>query len=165
MLVNVNKILYSTDLSKGATEALKHALFLAQSTGAEVHVLHVLEKLSSDALVTLEAYVMHAEDRKRILASRQSQAEARVQQALEAFWESLPEEDRQARSQIKSVKIVEAYPAEAILKTSRKLGVDLIVMGTHEKGVVETFLGSVAKNVLARSRIPVLVVPLPERKY
>lgn len=165
MLVNVNKILYSTDLSRGATEALKYALFLAQSTGAEIHLLHVLEKLSSDALMTLEAYVMDPHDRQRILAGRQAQAETRVEQALEAFWQSLPETDRAARAQIKSVKVVEAYPAEAILRTSRKLGADLIVMGTHEKGVVETFLGSVAKNVLSRSRIPVLVVPLPERKY
>jgi len=165
MLVNVKKILYSTDLSKGATEALKYALFLAQSTGAEVHLLHVLEKLSNDALMTLEAYVMDARDRKRILAGRQSQAEARVEKALDDFWQSIPEADREARGSIKSVNIVEAYPAEAILKISRKLGADMIVMGTHEKGVVETFLGSVAKNVLARSRIPVLVVPLPERKY
>lgn len=165
MLVNVNRILYATDLSRGATEALKYALFLAQSTGAEIHLLHVLEKLSSDALMTLEAYVMDAQDRQRILAGRLSQAENRVEQALETFWQSLPEADRAARAHLKSVKVIEAYPAEAILKTSRKLGADLIVMGTHEKGVVETFLGSVAKNVLARSRTPVLVVPLPERKY
>jgi len=39
--------------------------------------------------------------------------------------------------------------------------VDLIVMGTHEKGMLHSFLGSVAKNVLSRSHIPMLIVPLP----
>ncbi|WP_370298270.1 hypothetical protein [Pontibacterium sp.] len=29
---------------------------------------------------------------------------------------------------------------------------------------MHTFLGSVAKNVLNRSRIPVLIVPLPEKE-
>ncbi|WP_428981112.1 universal stress protein [Marinomonas phaeophyticola] len=46
---------------------------------------------------------------------------------------------------------------------STKLKVDLIVMGTHEKGMFQTFLGSVAKNVLSRSQIPMYIVPLVEK--
>ncbi len=164
MLVSINKILYSTDLSKGSAEAFKYALFLAKTTGADIHILHVLEKLSSEARMTLEAYVMDVQDRKRMLENRHSQAQARIQQDQDAFWAALPEEDQDAKLKIKSVNVIESFPAEAILKLSRKLEVDLIVMGTHEKGVVETFLGSVAKSVLSRSRIPVLVVPLPERQ-
>jgi nucleotide-binding universal stress UspA family protein len=36
-------------------------------------------------------------------------------------------------------------------------------MGTHSKGVIaNTFLGSVAKRVLRRTRKPVFVIPLPQ---
>jgi hypothetical protein len=58
----------------------------------------------------------------------------------------------------------QSYPAESILKRSQELNVDLIVMGAHEKGIMHTFLGSVAKSVLRRSRIPTMIVPLPEKE-
>ncbi|GAB6147125.1 hypothetical protein JCM12294_45690 [Desulfocicer niacini] len=43
------------------------------------------------------------------------------------------------------------------------MNADLIVMGTHEKGVSHTFLGTVAKRVLQRSRTPALIVPLSKK--
>ncbi|WP_459918787.1 universal stress protein [Desulfocicer niacini] len=44
-----------------------------------------------------------------------------------------------------------------------EMNADLIVMGTHEKGVSHTFLGTVAKRVLQRSRTPALIVPLSKK--
>ena len=41
---------------------------------------------------------------------------------------------------------------------------DLIVMGSHERGMSHTFLGSVAKSVLRRSHVPTLIVPLGETR-
>ncbi|MCP4875614.1 MAG: universal stress protein [Gammaproteobacteria bacterium] len=52
---------------------------------------------------------------------------------------------------------------EEILKKADQLNFDLIIMGTHKKGVTHTFLGSVTKSMLHRSRIPTLAVPLPEK--
>ncbi len=164
MLVRVNKILYSTDLSKGSFEAFKYAAFLAKETGAEIHILHVVEGLSSDAKTVLETYVMDAGRRKDIFQDRLQHAREKVQAHQEDFWNTVTEPDQEVRSNVKSVQVIESHPVEAILKASRELEVDLIVMGTHEKGFMETFLGSVAKNVLSRSRVPVLVVPLPERQ-
>jgi nucleotide-binding universal stress UspA family protein len=37
-------------------------------------------------------------------------------------------------------------------------------MGAHEKGIAHTFLGTVAKRVLRRSRKPVFIIPLPKGK-
>ena len=38
-------------------------------------------------------------------------------------------------------------------------------MGTHGKGALEnTFMGSVARRVLRRTRRPVLVIPLPKHE-
>lgn len=160
-----NKILYSTDLSKGSNESFKYAAFLAKKTDAEIHILHVVEKLSSDARMALETYVMDDASRSEMLIARKRQAKAKLERKQEDFWAQVTEpEDLAVRKKIKSLNIIESFPMEAILKISREREVDLIVMGTHEKGFVETFLGSVARNVLARSRIPVLVVPLQERK-
>jgi len=160
-----NKILYSTDLSEGSNEAFKYAAFLAKETGAEIHILHVVEKLSNDVKMALESYVMDSDLRANVLLSRKRQAKAKLELKQDDFWAQVMDpEDLAVREQIKSINIVESFPMETILKTSREREVDLIVMGTHEKGIVETFLGSVARNVLARSRIPVLVVPLKEKK-
>jgi nucleotide-binding universal stress UspA family protein len=161
MLPEIKKILYSTDLSKSSTTVFEQVIYLAQQTGADIHILHVVEKLSSDAKMTLESYVMDSKSRHSLLQERSSLAKKKLEERQEYFWNRVNDDEREVRHQIKSIEIVEAYPAETILKTSSKLGVDLIVMGTHEKGMLHSFLGSVAKNVLSRSHIPMLIVPLP----
>ena len=61
-------------------------------------------------------------------------------------------------------EIVNGDPAEEILKAARRLGADLIVMGTQgHRGPKRLFFGSTADAVLRRSTIPVLVVP-PTRR-
>ena len=53
--------------------------------------------------------------------------------------------------------------AEQILAVSKERNCDLIVMGTHGLGgLVDVMLGSTARRVVRRSRIPVLVVRLKE---
>ncbi|MEH6648698.1 MAG: universal stress protein [Motiliproteus sp.] len=163
MLVNIDKILYTTDLTIGSSEAFKYAAFLAKNTGADIHILHVLEKRSKEAKQTLETYVIDEDSRKEALDGRFSHAQEKLKLRQNEFWSAVDEQDQSARRRIKSITIVESHPTDAILKLARDLSVDMIVMGTHEKGFVETLLGSVAKKVLAKSRIPVLAVPLPEK--
>lgn len=164
MLPQIRKILYSTDLSKSSTAAFEQAAYIAKQTGADIHILHVVEKLSSDAKITFQSYVMDSKSRHEMLQERVQRAKQKLEDRQKNFWDNLHKEDAAIRNQIKSIEIVEAYPAETILLTAKKLEVDMIVMGTHEKGMLHTFLGSVAKNVLNRSRIPMLIVPLPERE-
>ncbi|WP_417841270.1 universal stress protein [Terasakiella sp.] len=157
----VSKILYCTDLSQNAVYAFKHASYLAKMTNAEIHILHVVVELPSDAKVAIQSYMMSAKGRHDLLEAREETARAHLDKCHDDFFNDLPEEDQAVRKQIKSINVIEAYPAEQILKSSVKLGCDLIVMGAHEKGLTHTFLGSVAKSVLRRSRIPTLIVPLP----
>jgi nucleotide-binding universal stress UspA family protein len=52
-------------------------------------------------------------------------------------------------------------PARAIVRTARRLSADMVVMGTHGRAGTEAFWeGSVAARVIARSRVPLLLVPL-----
>ena len=53
MPAEVRKILYCTDLSENANVALRYAAYLAKLTGADMHVLHVVEELSGDAKVNV----------------------------------------------------------------------------------------------------------------
>ena len=50
-------------------------------------------------------------------------------------------------------------PASALVEAAEKWGAELIVVGSHQQGAVERFfVGSVAEQVLKKSRVPVLVV-------
>lgn len=162
MFPDIRSILYATDLGPNSIYAFRYAARLAQLTGAEVHILHVLEQLSDDAVVTLKAYIMDDKKRHEILDRRTERAKGRLMQRQDDFWASVSEDHRKVRDQIKSVEVVEDYPAEKILKTVTERGCDLIVMGGHEKGLDHSFLGSVAKSVLRRARIPTLTVPISD---
>lgn len=159
---DIKTILYSTDLSHNAHIAFGYAAYLAKLTGAEIHILHVLERLSDDAVFALQVYVQSEKSRHEMLDLRIDRAKKLLDEKQDAFWADQSDEDKAIRSRIKSVKVCESYPAEEILKASREHDCDLIVMGTHERGVSHNFLGSVAKSVLRRSHVPTLIVPLAD---
>ena len=53
-------------------------------------------------------------------------------------------------------------PTDVILQTVEELKPDILLLGTHSKGIIEkAFLGSVATKVLQRIRIPVYIIPIP----
>ncbi len=54
-------------------------------------------------------------------------------------------------------------PAAAIVEAARSDGTDLIVLGTHGKAGMDAFwAGSISPKISARSRLPLLLVPVPE---
>ncbi|MGI9492434.1 MAG: universal stress protein [Geminicoccaceae bacterium] len=162
MQLSVKNILYSTDLSHNSPIAFGYAAYLAKLTGADIHILHVLEPLSGDAVFALQVYVQSDKSRHEMLDLRIERAQKLLDEKQDAFWAGQSDEDKKVRAKIKSIKVCESYPAEEILKASREHDCDLIVMGSHERGINHTFLGSVAKSVLRRSHVPTLIVPLAE---
>jgi nucleotide-binding universal stress UspA family protein len=57
--------------------------------------------------------------------------------------------------------VVKGEPREEILANAARLGVDLIVMGTHgRRGMARALLGSVAERIVRTSPVPVLTVSL-----
>lgn len=156
----IKSILYSTDLSHNSSIAFGHAAHLAKLTGADIHILHVLERLSDDAVFALQVYVQDDQKRHDMLDLRIQRARKLLDERQDAFWSGQSADDRKARDQIKSVTVCESYPAEEILKAAKTHDCDLIIMGSHERGMSHTFLGSVAKSVLRRSHVPTLIVPL-----
>jgi len=55
--------------------------------------------------------------------------------------------------------------AESILKTAKKLHVDLIILGSHSQKWLENIvMGSVTEEVLRQSTIPLFIIPMKSRK-
>ncbi|MGB5618311.1 MAG: universal stress protein [Desulfobacterales bacterium] len=81
------------------------------------------------------------------------------------FYDKIRVEEPEFEDMSVSTVICVGYPAEQILRQADKLECDVIVMGTHGKGLFSTtFLGSVAKKVLRRTRKPVFIIPLPKEE-
>ena len=163
MLPDIKTILYATDLSRNSGYACRYAVYLASKTDAEVHVLHVAERLPADALDTLEDYLDKSGNREQFLKTRLENSKRLLKEGFDTFWQSLEEPERKLRDRVKSLHVVESQPAEAIVQYAHKVGADMIVMGSHQKGAVQAFLGSISRRVLSMSDIPTLVVPIGNR--
>jgi nucleotide-binding universal stress UspA family protein len=145
------RVLVPLDGSLLAEGAIRHAFAIAESAGAELTLLYVVEPISD--LLTMNGHALYVDE----------QLEGRTASAREYL-------DR-ARHRIagRDVKVHVAVesgpPAEKILDHARAESVDLIVMATHGRsGVKRWLLGSVANKVLQRAEVPVLLVPARDRQ-
>jgi nucleotide-binding universal stress UspA family protein len=158
MIPKIRKILYATDLSENSAYAFRYALNSAQQDGAKIHILHVMEEIKTNIL----AAYYELEKLQEIRAKGKEEIRARIQKRLEIFCQKEVVKDPECRDLVASIDVVEGDPAAEILRKANELEVDLVVMGTHGKGLLEhAFLGSVAEKVLQRIKIPVLTIPIP----
>jgi nucleotide-binding universal stress UspA family protein len=152
MIPQIKKILFATDFSENSDYAFYYAVYMAKRDEGKIVIFHAVEPLPS-MMITFEDFVYKAvQDRIKAIRER-----------LQRFSQKVD-----ARMGTSSVEFVSnilvrmGHPVEEILKAADEEACDVIVMGTHGKGVLEeTFLGSVSSSVLRRSRKPVFVVPLP----
>ena len=159
MMPTTTRILFATDLSRNSAYAFRHAVSIAKSTGAKLHILHVTEPLSEDARITMQIFMQDKASREEALKTRTQYLKLALEDRQKDFWAAMPEEHQAVQKQIESIQVIEGYPAEIILRFSSELKCDLIILGAHDHGFSQTFLGSVAKRVLRRATIPTLVVP------
>jgi nucleotide-binding universal stress UspA family protein len=159
MLPKLGDILVATDLSGNSDNALRYALSIAQTNKANLHVLHVTEPLSQDAVVTLQMFMQDEASRREALKNRHAAVKQLLKTNQKEFVKSLSADEKDAYASVSSVELVDGHPAEEILKRAKELKCGLIVMGTHEHGTGHTFIGTVVKRVLRRSTIPTMVVP------
>ena len=121
-------------------------------------ILHVLEEISETKLTMLSSDLVGAQRRK---ISEKVMDE--IKDRLKLFCEKELKNDPDCAKRVESIEVLEGYPAEVILGKADELNCDMIVMGNHGKGIIsQTFLGSVTKRVLRRTRKPIFIVPLPK---
>jgi nucleotide-binding universal stress UspA family protein len=160
MMPNIKKILYATDLRDHPTgHAFVYAVDMARKHDATIVILHCEEGARSISYAgsRVEAVVQEAkeEDQKGDLAE--------IRRRVEAFC-SMAETQigTPCAGLVSKILVPIGRPVEEILKAADEENCDLIVLGTHEKGFLEqTFLGSVAADVLEKTRKPLLIIPLP----
>jgi len=165
---HIRRILYATDLTKAAPKVYQYVLYLAKQCNAEIVCLHVVDKYSQDANMTLSTY-FPKEVQQEILARETKNAHDEMGRRNHQTFirQQLGLEDGLCPEQLGltiSDKVVYGNVEEQILRHSVKSDCDLIVMGAHEKPLF-TFTTTLSKRVMKRSKVPVTVVPLSgERK-
>jgi nucleotide-binding universal stress UspA family protein len=162
MIPKIQNVLYATDLSKNSAYAFRHAVNTAQKHDAKIHLLHIIEPLSPQNEALVLAYIDKEEiDRRR--KDAKDNLLRRIEERLKQFAQRELQDDPETFKRVVGIHIVEGDPAAEILTMADKLGSDVVIMGTHGKGVLgHAFLGSVAEKVLRRIRKPVYIIPLPE---
>jgi len=146
-MIQIRRILFPTDFSRCADQALTHALYLAERYQAELHLLHAIVLHEDDP--HNPAY--HFPDIEEIYARLKENADARMINALEDL--------RVHELKIERAQLRYIAPAPAILHYADEKDIDLIVMGTHgRRGLGHMFLGSVAEETVRLSPCPVLTI-------
>ncbi|MFJ5297800.1 universal stress protein [Pseudomonas sp. SLFW] len=160
----IRSMLYATDLGLYAPYVLQHALSLARTFEAELHVIHVVEPMGLFAESVLQSYL--AEDVLRELHSEgvNSVIEGIELRVLAGFRDELGE-DNQDLALIHSVRVVQGDPSNVILEQAQRLEVDLLVVGSHSHGAEgDTPIGRTAARVLQLSEVPVYMVPMLQNR-
>lgn len=148
-----DKILLPTDGSKNSEKAIAHAVTIAEFEGAEIIVLNVVDSvyltgLPEEDLITKSEMIMEEESRK-------------VLERVESIIEDLEKEKGSSAKNVKiTSKTIEGNAADVILKVSESEDVDMIVIASSGKHMLDRFLlGSVTEKTVRHSTIPILVIP------
>ena len=153
-MIAIKNILVATDFGEAADTALGYGRELATRFGATLHVLHVAENVYITAFGA-ETYASFAPDMQRDIE----------QAAQRKLHEALIDSDGSGPKTVPAV-MTSGAPAFAIVDYARDHDIELIVMGTHGRGVVQQFLmGSVAERVVRLAPCPVLTVRSRERDF
>jgi nucleotide-binding universal stress UspA family protein len=146
-MLHLKKILFPTDFSRCAEQALAHAVFLAEKYDAEIHVLHVVT-LFKDQPNVISDEIAETEDMIRKL-------EDIAENQLKKVVDSQGSDDMNIITATK--KGISAAPT--ILEYASDNDIDLILMGTHgRRGLGHLLLGSAAEEVVRAAACPVLTI-------
>ena len=143
-------ILISTDGSDLAGKAVEHGVRLAKEMSAAVTFITVTEIWS--------ALDMAAEVNRGTPNPMEIYEEMAAKTA-QGILDAAKKVARDAGVKCETLHVRDRAPAEGIIATAEEKGCDLIVMASHgRRGLNRILLGSQTTEVLAYSKVPVLVV-------
>ena len=170
MIPEVNKILFTSDLSQNVRPAFDFAAAIACRQGASIVILHVMEEQTPYASVHVQGFL--GEERWQQLRQSQEQ-EARqmlsgkiregviIKEALGEFCRIAKSELGEDNLATDDILVTRGNVVDEILNTAADRKCDLIVMAHNVRGKLsEAVLGSTSRRVIRRSPIPVLLVPV-----
>jgi nucleotide-binding universal stress UspA family protein len=137
------KVMWATDGSEHADRAMPLAVQTAKADGAELHVVHVVEKLAGPRAANLDAF------------ANEDEIKAKVEQQAQSI-----AAENGLKTSIHIVVGVGGRIGDRIAEIAQDAGADLIVVGTRGHGALGAFvLGGVTQRLLHVSPCPVLAVP------
>ena len=145
--MELKRILWPTDFSGSAEQALRYVQSLSEKYQTEVHVLYVIEELAYHEPWYGDFDRSHIE---KIHEWEKNTAQKRLDEVCENHLQGCP-------LYIKHIAIGD--PAQEILKLIDQERVDLVVMATHGRKGLFRF-GSVAEKVVKNSPVPIVSIPI-----
>lgn len=139
--MKIKKILVPTDFSVNTNQVISYAGLFSRTFHAELFLIHVIEGnyAMTDTLTVID-----------------------TSEALKATASALLDNLRKElleKGIVVQVELAFGHPHQEIEKTVERLGIDLIVMGTHGRsGLEHLLIGSVAERVVRTAPCPVLTI-------
>lgn len=151
--VQYQRILHATDFSPLSAHAMAHALKLAQTFGAQLHLLHVVDEAAyywvaagPDALPLGPLPVDLAKTAENLM---QRLVQTHVPAGMVCVH-----------------KVIVGRPFVEIIRYAEEEKCSLIVVGTHGRGaIVHALMGSTAERVVRKAPCPVLTVRDPMHSF
>lgn len=144
-----NKILVPVDGSSCSRKGLLEALQLGAALGARIKLVHVVNELISEP-------VLSAEYHERLIQSLRQAGRDVLEQAQAVA------KEQGADVEVELLETIGGRAADAIIVAADQWHADLIVMGTHgRRGISRLALGSDAELVVRSTSVPVLLVRAP----
>ncbi len=142
--MKIETILVPTDFSAHAEHAVDHAVGLAKTFSARIHLLHAYSL----------PVPMTFPDTVALTQSFWDEVRAYATEKLEEIRSRVSGEGVSCE-----IEVIGELPFQAVVDTAERIGADLIVMGTRGlTGLKHVLLGSVAERTVRLSPCPVLTV-------
>ena len=152
----LDKIIVPLDSGPVHDDSLPVTRVLARAYNSGIHLLTVIPTFTTVAGEAAAASSL-------LPATTAALLDIEVENAAEDLQAHL-DELKQAGFQV-TAEVARGDPATGIVNISENLNADLIVLTTHRKaGTAAFWARSVAPNVARRTRIPIMLIPLEEKK-
>ncbi len=146
----MKNILAVVDLSPVSGTVVERAAEIARGTGSRLWIVHVAAP--DPDFIGFDAGPQHVRD-QRAHHLRQEHLEL---QGIRDAWRE--------RGVDAEALLVQGTTVDTILEEVDRLQADLLAMASHGRGgLFKALMGSVSEAVLKRVKVPVLIVPHPER--
>jgi len=139
-------ILTAIDFSEITDAVVKYAIKFAKSYNGSIRLLHIAEPPS--AFLGDDVGPQVVRDIKAATIKKEHKQLDTITELMEA--EGI---------EVKSI-IIQGSTVEKIIEQSEKANADIIILGSHGKGVIASaIMGSTCQGVIQKSKCPVLVIP------
>ena len=151
-MIQIKKILVPTDFSDSAKHAQRYGVSFAREYKAELLLVHVVETLT----------VGYASD---LFPVPMAEVFDEISGYAKTEIAKLAKEIREKGLAVREI-VVQGKPSAEIVRIAKEEGVDIIVLGTHGKGMLDQALfGSTAERVIRKAPCPVLTCQLHEHEF